>query len=103
MALPMMIDRRGPEAVPQKKILNVYTLANCSFCQRAKMLLEQYQIAYVEHAIDGDEAMRLQVIERSGGRMVLPQLFINDNHLGGFFELKRHCQEGSLPLLMTMG
>lgn len=103
MAISMMIDQRGPEAPLQKKTLYVYMLANCGFCQRARLLLEQHKIAYVEHLVDGDEVMRHLVIERSGGRTVLPQLFINDNHIGGFFELKRHFQEGTLSLLMSKG
>lgn len=99
MIEPVMNDRRGPGA-SRKNTLSIYTLANCGFCQRAKTLLDQYKISYVEHSLDGDEVLRQQVVERSGGRKVLPQFFINERHLGGFFEVKRYCIEGDLRLML---
>jgi len=103
MASAATMDHRGKEAHPHKKILNLYTAATCAFCQQAKALLEQYKIAYVEHAVDGDVGQRDWVVEHSGGRKVLPQLFLNELHLGGFFELKRYCQDGTLPLMLSRG
>lgn len=103
MAIPATMDRRGHEVAPQKKILNIYTAATCGFCQRAKALLEQYKIAYVEHPVDDNGDQRQWVVEHSDGRKVLPQLFVDDRHLGGFFELKRHCLDGSLPLMLMPG
>lgn len=103
MANPMLLDPYVPQAAPQKRTLAIYTQSGCTFCQRAKAMLDTHGIAYVEHPVDGDEVLRLDIVERTGGRKVLPQVFINDNHLGGFFELKRHCLEGSLPLLLAMG
>jgi len=58
MATPATMDRRGNAPSPQKKILNLYTTATCAFCQQAKALLEQYKIAYVEHAIDNSSEQR---------------------------------------------
>jgi glutaredoxin 3 len=103
MANPAMVARRGNEAAPQKKILNIYTAATCGFCQRAKALLEQYKIAYVEHPVDDNSDERQWVVEHADGRKVLPQLFVDGRHLGGFFELKRYCLEGTLPLILMPG
>ena len=101
MANPQMMDRRGPEAEPQKNILNIYTSMKCAFCQRAKALLDEAKVAYVEHLVDDDSDQRQWVEEHSGGRKVLPQIFVDDRHLGGFFELKRSFQEGTLSLMMV--
>lgn len=64
----------------------VYSKAFCPFCDRAKDLLKAKGVAFEEIRVDQDpEQMRI-MMERSG-RRTMPQIFINDEHIGGFDDL----------------
>jgi glutaredoxin 3 len=68
-------------------VVEVYSKSYCPFCVRAKALLEQKSVAYQEIKIDENPALRPQMIERSNGSTTVPQIFINDKHIGGCDEL----------------
>lgn len=77
----------------------IYTKRTCPYCIRAKALLEQKQVAYQEIGIDEDPDLREAMIQRSHGRTTVPQIFINDQHIGGcddLFELEAAGQLDSL-------
>ena len=63
--------------------VEIYTKATCFFCHRAKALLEQKGIAFEEYKIDAQPSLRPEMISRSDGSYTVPQIFINDNHIGG--------------------
>lgn len=87
---------------PQNNTANVelYTWQLCPFCLRAKFLLWMKGVDYTEYKIDGDEAARQQMAERAGGRRSVPQIFIDDQHIGGFDDMDALDQQGGLdPLL----
>ncbi|MCJ7420620.1 glutaredoxin 3 [Sphingomicrobium astaxanthinifaciens] len=72
--------------------VEIYTKATCPFCIRAKRLLDMKGIDYEEYEISRDEAKRAEMIERSGGGTTVPQIFINDEPIGGcddMFALER--------------
>jgi len=80
--------------------VEIYTWAWCPFCIRAKDLLAQKQVELIEYGIDGDEAARSQMAERANGRRSLPQIFINEQHIGGCDDLYDFEYQGKLdPLL----
>jgi glutaredoxin 3 len=80
--------------------VEIYTWRSCPFCIRAKRLLDQKGIEYTEYAIDGDEVARAKMAERANGRRSLPQIFINDHHVGGCDDLYAlEAQGGVEPLL----
>lgn len=60
----------------------VYCTPYCPYCVRAKMLLSKKGIEFTEHRIDVDEALRAEMEQRSG-RTSVPQIFIDDFHVGG--------------------
>ncbi|MBE9099462.1 glutaredoxin 3 [Vacuolonema iberomarrocanum] len=75
--------------------VEIYTWSRCPFCIRAKALLDQKGIDYTEYCIDGDEDARDKMTERANGGRSLPQIFINDEHIGGcddMFALERQGQ-----------
>jgi glutaredoxin 3 len=77
----------------------IYSSASCSYCVRAKMLLDQKKVPYEEIRIDTDDTKRAEMMERSGRRTV-PQIFIDDKHIGGFDDMWALEQKGELdPLL----
>lgn len=80
--------------------VEIYTWAWCPFCLRAKDLLAQKQIEFIEYGIDGDEAARSQMSRRAHGRRSLPQIFINDQPIGGCDDLYQLDYQSKLdPLL----
>ncbi len=87
---------------PMAKV-EIYTWRFCPFCIRAKQLLDRKGVAYTEYEIDGDEAAREAMVARgSDGRRSVPQIFINDRHVGGCDDLHALDRRGQLdPLLAT--
>lgn len=81
--------------------VEIYTWRTCPFCIRAKSLLKQKGIDFIEYSIDGDEAARSQMAKRAQGRKSLPQIFINDKHIGGCDDIHALEVQGKLdPLLV---
>jgi glutaredoxin 3 len=80
--------------------VEIYTWSTCPFCIRAKALLDRKGIDYTEYCIDGDEAARAEMSDRANGRRSLPQIFINDEHVGGCDDLHALDRAGNLdPML----
>jgi glutaredoxin 3 len=79
--------------------ITVYTKAACPYCVRAKALLARKGVAFEEIPVEGDEALRTWLVERSGQRTV-PQVFAGERPLGGFSDLDALDREGKLdPIL----
>jgi glutaredoxin 3 len=79
----------------------VYSTAVCPYCVRAKALLERKGVAYEEKMIDGDrEAMR-EMLERSK-RKTVPQIFIDDFHVGGYDDMAAMDSVGDLDPLLEL-
>ncbi len=84
--------------------VEIYTWRFCPFCIRAKNLLDRKGVAYREYGIDGDDAARRQMTVRADGRSSLPQIFINNQGIGGCDELHALERRGALdPLLGRQG
>ena len=89
---------RNPEKI--KANVEIYTWATCPFCIRAKLLLWWKGAKFTEYKIDGDEDKRSKMAQRSSGRRTVPQIFVNDQHLGGCDDLYDLDANGKLdPLL----
>ena len=82
--------------------VEIYTWSMCPFCIRAKALLDQKDVTYTEYCIDGDNAARGKMIERANGRSSLPQIFINDQPIGGCDELHALERQGELDPLLSV-
>ncbi|NJO86027.1 MAG: glutaredoxin 3 [Synechococcaceae cyanobacterium RM1_1_27] len=82
--------------------VEIYTWQTCPFCIRAKQLLQRKGVEFIEYAIDGDNAARQQMAERAHGGRSLPQIFINDQHVGGCDDIHALERRGQLdPLLQA--
>ena len=66
--------------------VEIYTKAYCPYCTRAKMLLDAKNVSYQEYKIDQQPELRPEMISRSGGYTV-PQIFINEQAIGGCDDL----------------
>ena len=79
--------------------VTVYSTNYCPYCMRAKDLLKRKGAAYTEVNVENDEE-REAMIKRAGGRRTVPQIFIGDQHVGGYDELAALDKAGKLdPLL----
>jgi glutaredoxin 3 len=73
----------------------IYTTETCSYCVSAKKLLEKKGIAYTEIRVDTDPVQREEMVKKSN-RHTVPQIFINDTHIGGFDDLYALERAGKL-------
>lgn len=80
--------------------IEIYTKKNCPYCNRAKKLLIKKSLNFVEIPIDTDDNVRAAMKKRSGGRITVPQIFINDIHVGGSDDLHSLNNQGKLEHLL---
>jgi glutaredoxin 3 len=77
----------------------IYTTRICPYCVRAKQLFQRKGISYQEIDVSTDQELRLKLVARTKQRTV-PQIFINDQHIGGCDDLYALERQGALdPLL----
>lgn len=80
--------------------VEVYTTTFCPFCTRAKSLLKRKGVPFVEIDVTENAALREKMVELSGGRRTVPEIFINGKIVGGYDELKALDDAGGLdPML----
>ncbi len=79
----------------------MYTTQQCPFCVRAKALLRHKGVSFEEIDVSEDPELRARMVEASGGRRTVPQIFINDRAIGGFEELRALDQDGELDRLLA--
>lgn len=77
------------------KKIEVYTWGYCPFCIRAKNLLKDKGLDFIEVSLDGKDDELMALRERTGQRTV-PQIFIDDEFIGGFSELSALNASGGL-------
>ncbi len=82
--------------------IEIYTWRSCPFCIRAKFLLKSKGVEFTEYAIDGDEQARTQMSQRANGRRSLPQIFIDDRHIGGCDDIHDLDAQGELDALLSI-
>ena len=81
--------------------VEIYTWGSCPFCIRAKALLNKKGVEYTEYCIDGDYEAREKMKQRAEGRSSLPQIFINNQSIGGCDELYFLESINKLDYLLT--
>lgn len=78
----------------------IYSRPNCGYCELAKRLFDRKGVAFAEVDVSRDRSRLAEMIDRSGGRMTLPQVFIGDRHVGGFTDLAELDRRGGLDRLL---
>jgi len=69
----------------------VWSKDACPFCVQAKALLEARGIEYEERNVSQDWT-REQLLEAVPNARTLPQIFLDDQHIGGFVDLRSHLR-----------
>jgi glutaredoxin 3 len=80
--------------------VEIYSWSTCPFCIRAKALLAKKGVQFTEYCIDGDNQARQAMTQRTNGHKSLPQIFINNQHIGGCEELYDLENNGKLDALL---
>jgi glutaredoxin 3 len=93
-----MTKKKVPGKTPK---IEIYTASYCPYCTRAKELLTSKNVEFISYDVEHDDLLRQECIERSG-RRTIPQIFIDNFHVGGFDDLYALDQSKKLdPLLHT--
>jgi glutaredoxin 3 len=78
----------------------IYTKPGCPYCTAAKALLDKKGVDFTEIVASNDPEKKQEMIQKSGGRMTFPQVFIGEKHIGGSDDLHALNARGGLdPLL----
>ncbi len=76
--------------------IEVYSGDYCPYCMRAKALLKQRELEFVEYNVQSEPGRRVEMSERAPGARSIPQIFINDRHVGGCDDLYALDKKGEL-------
>ena len=81
--------------------IEIYTTNVCPYCVKAKRLLDAKDLDYTEIDLTGDDEARMALVQKSGGRRTVPQIFINGQAIGGFDDMYALEQSGELDKLLV--
>ncbi|MEX0503242.1 glutaredoxin 3 [Alphaproteobacteria bacterium LSUCC0719] len=81
--------------------VEIYTGMMCGYCARALRLLDSKEVVYRQIDVSINSKLRAEMRERAGGRTSVPQIFIDDTHVGGCQELYELEQAGKLDNLLA--
>jgi len=76
--------------------IELYSGPFCPYCIRAKMLLQKRELPFTEYDIHEEPEKREEMLARANGARTIPQIFINDRHVGGCDELFALDRSGEL-------
>jgi glutaredoxin 3 len=84
--------------------VEIYSSPLCGFCHHAKSLLKAKGVAFTEINVLTNSGRKKEMIQRAGGRTSVPQIFIDNAHIGGCDDLYALDRSGRLdPLLQPDG
>ena len=83
------------------RVVEIYVKTTCPYCWRAKHLLDSKGVDYREISVDFGGAERQMMIQRANGRTTVPQIFIDDRHIGGCDDLMALERSGRLDELIA--
>ncbi|MEM8562643.1 MAG: glutaredoxin 3 [Pseudomonadota bacterium] len=82
----------------QAKVV-MYTTRFCPYCMQARALLDSKQVEYVDIAVDVAPELRREMMDRSG-RHTVPQIWIDERHIGGYDDMALLQHQGKLDGLL---
>ena len=84
----------------QKVKVEIYTWDNCPYCQKTIQLFDSKSIKYIRYRVDNDDSAREKMALRANGKRSVPQVFINDKHIGGCDDTHVLDEKGELEKLV---
>ena len=82
------------------KPVEIYTSPLCGYCHAAKRLLTQKGVSFSEVDVLAEPGRKAEMMQRANGGRTVPQIFINDQAIGGFIELYQLDKSGELMRLL---
>lgn len=82
--------------------IELYGTGHCPYCTAARLLLKKRGLDFLDISVASNDAARLEMQQRCGGRSV-PQILINNRPIGGFDDLYALEQSGELDNLLLAG
>ncbi len=79
--------------------VEIYTTSSCPYCVRAKALLKSKDVSFTEIEVKTDQE-RIDLVQKANGMRTVPQIFINDQHIGGFDNLHELDTQNKLDDLL---
>ena len=83
----------------KQSTIQMYSKDYCPYCVRAKQLFMHKGVKFEEYLVDRDQAKYQEMLQRSNGARTVPQIFINDYHVGGSDELYALHRQNKLDAL----
>ena len=78
----------------------MYTGPSCNFCDAAKRLLTRNNATFTEINIASKVGLMEEMIQKANGKRTIPQIFIDDKHIGGYQELRTLEKENKLKEIL---
>lgn len=72
---------------PGMKKVTVYTTNYCPYCRQAERFLTEKGVTFQNIDVTDDDELRTKLVELSGGRKTVPQIFIGDEPIGGYSDM----------------
>ena len=82
------------------KSVTIYTGPLCNYCDAAKRLLARNNVEYKEINIATVEGAMEEMIKKANGKRTIPQIFFDDQHIGGYDEARTLEKENKLLELL---
>ncbi len=86
---------------PQAPLIEVYTKEHCPYCVHAIELLESKNVPFIVIDLQMHPERIPEMLERSSNRRTVPQIFINNKHIGGCDDLYKMNAQGLLDPFFT--
>jgi glutaredoxin 3 len=78
----------------------MYTGPMCNFCDAAKRLFSRNDLKYKEIDISSKDDLRDEMIKKANGKRTIPQIFFDDQHIGGYEEVRALEKKNKLQDLL---
>ena len=82
--------------------IEIYTLTWCPYCNKAKSFLKSKGFSFKEYNIDEDQAIKREMVERTDGAKTVPQIFIDEQLVGGYDSMMEAKASGKLYELLDI-
>ena len=82
------------------KNITMYTGPMCNFCEAAKRLFARNNLSFKEVDVSTEDGLRDEMTKKANGKRTIPQIFFDDQHIGGYDEVRALEKENKLQDLL---
>ena len=82
------------------KNVTIYTGPYCNYCDAAKRLLTRNNVPYKEINVAEVDGAKDEMIKKANGKKTIPQIFFDDQHIGGYDEVRALEKENKLQAML---